>query len=107
MGRRRKGRDIHGVLLLDKPAGMSSNQAVQKVRWLFGARKAGHTGTLDPFATGLLPRGQGSELRGHPLVQKGEPDERPVAHARSLQGVVEPPLGEVVDFGSQLVALQG
>ena len=55
MARRRKGRDIHGILLLDKPAGMSSNQAVQKVRWLFQARKAGHTGTLDPFATGLLP----------------------------------------------------
>ena len=55
MGRRRKGRDIHGILLLDKPAGYSSNQAVQKVRWLFQARKAGHTGTLDPFATGLLP----------------------------------------------------
>jgi len=55
MGRRRKGRDIHGVLLLDKPAGLSSSQAVQRVRWLFQARKAGHTGTLDPFATGLLP----------------------------------------------------
>jgi tRNA pseudouridine55 synthase len=55
MARRRKGRDIHGILLLDKPAGLSSNQAVQKVRWLFQARKAGHTGTLDPFATGLLP----------------------------------------------------
>ena len=55
MGRRRKGRDIHGILLLDKPAGMSSNQAVQKVRWLYQARKAGHTGTLDPFATGMLP----------------------------------------------------
>lgn len=55
MARRRKGRDVHGILLLDKPAGMSSNQAVQRVRWLFQARKAGHTGTLDPFATGLLP----------------------------------------------------
>ena len=55
MGRRRKGRDIHGILLLDKPAGFSSNQALQKVRWLFQARKAGHTGTLDPFATGMLP----------------------------------------------------
>jgi tRNA pseudouridine55 synthase len=55
MGRRRKGRDIRGVLLLDKPAGLSSSQAVQRVRWLFQARKAGHTGTLDPFATGLLP----------------------------------------------------
>lgn len=55
MSRRRKGRDIHGILLLDKPPGYSSNQAVQKVRWLFQAKKAGHTGTLDPFATGMLP----------------------------------------------------
>lgn len=55
MSRRRKGRDIHGIVLLDKPAGWSSNQAVQKVRWLFEARKAGHTGSLDPFATGMLP----------------------------------------------------
>lgn len=55
MSRRRKGRDVHGVLLLDKPADLSSSQAVQKVRWLFQARKAGHTGSLDPFATGMLP----------------------------------------------------
>jgi len=55
MSRRRKGRDVHGVFLLDKPAGYSSNQAVQKVRWLFNARRAGHTGSLDPFATGMLP----------------------------------------------------
>ncbi len=55
MSRRRKGRDVHGIILLDKPAGFSSNQAVQKVRWLVQARKAGHTGSLDPFATGMLP----------------------------------------------------
>ena len=55
MSRRRKGRDVHGIVLLDKPVGYSSNQAVQKVRWLFQARKAGHTGSLDPFATGMLP----------------------------------------------------
>jgi tRNA pseudouridine55 synthase len=48
-------RDISGVLLLDKPHGFSSNQALQKVKWLFSAAKAGHTGTLDPLATGLLP----------------------------------------------------
>ena len=48
-------RNIHGVLLLDKPLGYSSNQALQKVKWLFQASKAGHTGTLDPLATGLLP----------------------------------------------------
>ncbi|MCC6656562.1 MAG: tRNA pseudouridine(55) synthase TruB [Rhodocyclaceae bacterium] len=48
-------RRIDGVLLLDKPGGMTSNAALQKARWLFNAAKAGHTGTLDPMATGLLP----------------------------------------------------
>lgn len=48
-------RDLDGVLLLDKPAGITSQTAVQRVRRLLGARKAGHTGTLDPLATGLLP----------------------------------------------------
>lgn len=48
-------RDVHGILLLDKPAGLSSNQALQKARRLFRADKAGHTGSLDPLATGLLP----------------------------------------------------
>ncbi len=48
-------RDVHGVLLLDKPAGLSSNQALVRAKQLFHAKKAGHTGTLDPFATGLLP----------------------------------------------------
>ncbi|MEA5445800.1 tRNA pseudouridine(55) synthase TruB [Gammaproteobacteria bacterium AB-CW1] len=56
MGRSRKrGRDVHGVLPLDKPLGMSSNQALQRVRRLFDARKAGHTGSLDPLASGVLP----------------------------------------------------
>ena len=69
MSRRRKGRDVHGVVLLDKPAGYSSNQAVQKVRWLFNARKAGHTGSLDPFATGMLPicLGEASKTAGFML----------------------------------------
>lgn len=48
-------KNIDGILLLDKPLGYSSNQALQKVKWLFQAAKAGHTGTLDPLATGLLP----------------------------------------------------
>ncbi len=48
-------RPVHGVLLLDKPIGFSSNQALQKVKWLLRAEKAGHTGTLDPLATGVLP----------------------------------------------------
>jgi len=69
MSRRRKGRDVHGIILLDKPSGFSSNQAVQKVRWLFGARKAGHTGSLDPFATGMLPicLGEASKTAGFML----------------------------------------
>ncbi len=48
-------RDVHGVLLLDKPQGITSNDALQKVKRLFNARKAGHTGALDPLATGMLP----------------------------------------------------
>ena len=48
-------RPVHGVVLLDKPLGLSSNDALQKVKWLLRAEKAGHTGTLDPLATGVLP----------------------------------------------------
>ncbi|MCP3869943.1 MAG: tRNA pseudouridine(55) synthase TruB [Gammaproteobacteria bacterium] len=56
MGRRgRKGRNVQGVLLLDKPRGDTSNGALQRVKRIFNARKAGHTGSLDPQATGLLP----------------------------------------------------
>ncbi|WP_448917462.1 tRNA pseudouridine(55) synthase TruB [Haemophilus sputorum] len=52
---RKKGRDVHGVFLLDKPQGVSSNDIMQKVKRLFKANKAGHTGALDPLATGMLP----------------------------------------------------
>ncbi len=55
MAKRRRGRNVTGVLLFDKPAGLTSNKALQRVKGLFGARKAGHTGSLDPLATGLLP----------------------------------------------------
>ncbi len=53
--RRARGRDISGILLLDKPSGMTSNAALQMVKRAFNANKAGHTGSLDPLATGLLP----------------------------------------------------
>lgn len=53
--RTRRGRDVDGVLVLDKPGGMSSNDAVQRAKRLFKARKVGHTGSLDPLATGVLP----------------------------------------------------
>jgi tRNA pseudouridine55 synthase len=52
---KRVKKNINGILLLDKPLGFSSNQALQRVKWLIQAAKAGHTGTLDPLATGLLP----------------------------------------------------
>jgi len=52
---RKSFRKLDGILLLDKPRGLSSNQALQRVRHLFQAQKAGHTGSLDPLATGLLP----------------------------------------------------
>ncbi len=56
MGRRRRhGRDIDGILLLDKPLDLTSNEALQRVKRLYQANKAGHTGSLDPLATGLLP----------------------------------------------------
>lgn len=55
MAKRRGGRDVSGILVLDKPQGFSSNDAVQKAKRLFHARKVGHTGALDPLATGVLP----------------------------------------------------
>jgi len=55
VARRKKGLDIHGIILLDKRQGISSNKALQEVKRLYNANKAGHTGSLDPLATGLLP----------------------------------------------------
>lgn len=55
MARRRRGRDVSGILVLDKPQGISSNDAVQRAKRLFNANKVGHTGALDPLATGVLP----------------------------------------------------
>lgn len=64
MGRRRaQGRNISGILLLDKPLGLSSNGALQRVKHLYRAAKAGHTGSLDPLATGLLPVCLGSATK--------------------------------------------
>ena len=55
MGRTRRGRKVSGVLVLNKAAGMTSNDAVQQAKRIFGAQKVGHTGSLDPLATGVLP----------------------------------------------------
>jgi len=67
--RRNKGRNINGILLLDKPLGITSNLALQKVKRLFNASKAGHTGSLDPLASGLLPLclGEATKVSGYLL----------------------------------------
>ncbi|MFY0693329.1 MAG: tRNA pseudouridine(55) synthase TruB [Paracoccaceae bacterium] len=65
---RRKGRDISGWLVIDKPAGITSNAVVNKVRWAFGARKAGHAGTLDPEATGVLAVALGEATKTVPYI---------------------------------------
>lgn len=65
---RTKGRDIHGWLVVDKPAGIGSTQVVGKVRWALDARKAGHAGTLDPDATGVLAVALGEATKTIPYV---------------------------------------
>ena len=68
MGRRRKGRDISGWLVVDKPAGLTSTAVVNKVRWALDARKAGHAGTLDPDATGVLAVALGEATKTVPFI---------------------------------------
>jgi len=68
MGRSRKGRDISGWLTVDKPAGITSNAVVNKVRWAFDAKKAGHAGTLDPLATGVLAIALGEATKTVPYI---------------------------------------
>ena len=72
MGRRKKGNPINGWVILDKPVGMTSTQAVGKVRWLFQAQKAGHAGTLDPLATGILPIALGEATKTVPYAVDGQ-----------------------------------
>ncbi|MEL7151482.1 MAG: tRNA pseudouridine(55) synthase TruB [Pseudomonadota bacterium] len=68
MARRKKGRDISGWLVVDKPAGLTSTAVVNKVRWAFDAKKAGHAGTLDPDATGVLAIALGEATKTVPYV---------------------------------------
>ncbi len=72
MARRKKGNPINGWIILDKPVGMTSTQAVGKVRWLFQAQKAGHAGTLDPLATGILPIALGEATKTVPYAVDGQ-----------------------------------
>ena len=68
MARRKKGRDISGWLVVDKPAGLTSTAVVNKVRWAFDAKKAGHAGTLDPDATGVLAVALGEATKTVPYI---------------------------------------
>lgn len=70
MGRRKKGKPVHGWINLDKPLDMTSTQAVSVVRRLFDAKKAGHAGTLDPLATGVLPLALGEATKTVPFAQE-------------------------------------
>ncbi|NNF91584.1 MAG: tRNA pseudouridine(55) synthase TruB [Boseongicola sp.] len=68
MARRKKGRDVSGWLVIDKPPGMGSTAVVNKVRWAFDAKKAGHAGTLDPAATGILAVALGEATKTVPFI---------------------------------------
>lgn len=72
MGRRKKGNPVHGWVILDKPQGMTSTQAVAAVRRIFDAKKAGHAGTLDPMATGILAIALGEATKTVPYAMDAE-----------------------------------
>ncbi|MEC5289572.1 tRNA pseudouridine(55) synthase TruB [Aurantimonas sp. C2-6-R+9] len=70
-GKKPKGRPINGWIILDKPKGMGSTEAVSKLKWLYFAQKAGHAGTLDPLASGMLPIAFGDATKTVPFVMEG------------------------------------
>src|SRR5690554_8202763 len=72
MARRRKGRNVNGWLVIDKPSGVTSTDVVNRVRRLLDARKVGHGGTLDPLATGLLPLAFGEATKTVAYVMDGD-----------------------------------
>ena len=96
---RRIKRPVSGVLLLDKPAGISSNQALQQVKRLYAAEKAGHTGSLDPFATGLLPLCFGEATKFSHFLLDADKAYEATLHlgATSSTGDTE---GEIVTYGA-------
>lgn len=96
MGRKRKkGLPVHGWVVLDKPEGLGSTQAVGTVRRAFDARKAGHGGTLDPFATGILPIALGEATKTVPYVMDGEKSYRFTVRWGCATDTLDPE-GEVV-----------
>ncbi|MEG3191648.1 tRNA pseudouridine(55) synthase TruB [Lysobacter sp. D1-1-M9] len=131
---RTKFRPLHGLLLLDKPAGLSSNQALQQARHLFRAEKGGHTGSLDPLATGLLPLcfGEATKIAGlllgarkayettavlgtttdtddadgMPLLQRTLPSLDDAAFATALEAALAPLRGHIVQRAPVYSALK-
>ena len=109
MGRRRKkGRDVDGVILLDKPSGITSNAAVQTVKRLFNANKVGHTGSLDPLASGMLPLCLGEATKVSGFLLDADKHYRVVARLgqRTDTGDAEGEVIEerpVVDYGEARV----
>ena len=69
MGRKRKGNPVNGWINLDKPLGLTSTQAIGKLRRLYNPQKIGHAGTLDPLATGILPIAMGEATKTIPFIQ--------------------------------------
>lgn len=117
MARRRRGLPVNGVLLFDKPQGMSSNHALQRVRRLYQAQKAGHTGTLDPMATGLLPVlfGEATKFSSHLLeadkvyrtrVKLGEVTDTGDAEGEVVERYAVPSLG-MADIETVLERFRG
>lgn len=72
MGRRKRGSPVHGWVCLDKPVEMGSTEAVTRVRRLFDAQKAGHAGTLDPLASGILPIALGEATKTVPFMMDAQ-----------------------------------
>src|SRR5215468_5401134 len=72
MGRKKKGNPVHGWVILDKPLGLTSTQAVAAVRRIFNAQKAGHAGTLDPMATGILAIALGEATKTVPYAMDAQ-----------------------------------
>ncbi|CAJ0993282.1 tRNA pseudouridine(55) synthase TruB [Pantoea sp. Nvir] len=126
---RRRGRDVHGIFLLDKQHGVSSNNVLQKVKRLFNANKAGHTGSLDPMATGMLPICFGkstkfshyllnSDKRYHVIARLGQRTDtsdadgniiaiRPMTFSRhDLNAALERFLGETMQVPTMFSALK-
>ena len=98
-------RPVHGVLLLDKPLGLTSNQALQKAKWLLRAEKAGHTGTLDPLASGVLPLCFGAATKFSALHLDADKSYEGKAHEKALADLKEKHDNDALDISNEIAKL--